>query len=138
MSLKPPELLHGTVSRAAQNDRCSVGAPEDVLGARKALDLLAHHLDAAVVGRIELCRASARQPLQIHALHSGARRFPTPHHPTAWLARTHLKHVVAEAVTVDPTCHRQDRARLARARRAVEEQVRQAVCLNEALDWSVA
>lgn len=69
---------------------------EDLLGGGKRLDLLAHHVDAAVVGRVEL---------QHHLPHLGG--------------------------TVDAPREGQDGRGLARAGRAVEEQVRQAVGVDK-------
>lgn len=88
------EAGHGGCAR-----RLGAAHAEDLLGAGKGLDLLAHHVDAAVVGGVEL--------------------------------EDHLPHVGG---AVDAPREGEDRRRLARAGGAVEEEVGEAVGLDELVD----
>lgn len=122
MSLKPALCTRQerVRSRSWQQSR-EIDTPSASLHlrTRKRLDLLAHDVNAAIVGGVQLSKSGS------------ATRFSPKRAPLA-----HLEAVVPQrrARPIDLACHGENRRGLAGAGRAIEEQVRNAVLRDELVD----
>lgn len=118
---------HGV--RLVEDDQLQAGA-EQLLRAGKLLDLLANHVNAAVVRGVELKQGSRTRVNAPICAHLPQTDFRFKH--------THLEHHGREIVAIHLPCARKNGGGFAGSRRAVEQQVRQLVGLDQPIHCTTA